>query len=351
MSSDKREKKQKRKDKKSRQRAREKRGKLPPSVEALLQYLGGGGPAPAPQGDTKVRERAGVDNIDTLSQIIKQQQIQSASYMQNLQQMTFRTDIQQQLTTQDAKLQKQKQDNIKAFEDVQTNIIQETKATVDAAVRQYTFKPMDAKIEKVKKSILFEQRKRKEKPNPEKLAKLNQDLLRLESLQQQEEVLGISNYQPPLGAQTSSQVVIPTAQTIKAGGGIGVVQPSATQAQPPKAYSFQETQSSSTLLNSVDMNSQVANQVVGHTKNVPQMAQGGGAADIQANIGAFASNVEGGVSSGTGDIAEEWPPLSPEPQAKRKPGRPPNKSTAQLQQQADAIQSQLKGLALNSKKK
>lgn len=332
MSSDKKQKKQKRKDKKSRQQAREsrreKRGKLPPSVEALLQYLGGGGPAPAPQGDTKVRERAGVDNIDTLSQIIKQQQIQSASYMQNLQQMTFRTDIQQQLTTQDAKLQKQKQDNIKAFEDVQTNIIQETKATVDAAVRQYTFKPMDEKIEKVKKSILYEQRKKKEKPNPEKLAKLDQELKRLEGLQQQEEVLGVSNYKPPLGAEASSQAVVATAPSMKAGGGVGVERPSATQAQPPKAYSFQETQSSTTLLNSVDINSQVANQFVGDTKNVPKMAQGGGVADIQANIGAFQSNLEGNVSSGTGvniseeeDQEEQFPALSPANQ-KKKAGRP-----------------------------
>jgi len=300
MSSDKKEKKQKRKDKKSRQRAREKRGKLPPSVEALLQYLGGGGPAPAPQGDLKVKERAGVDNIDTLSQIIKQQQIQNASYMQNLQQMAWRTDVQQQLTKQDEKLTKQKQENIQAFEDVQTNIIQETKATVDAAVRKYTFKPMDEKIEKVKKSILHEQRKKKEKPNPEKLEKLRQDLLRLEGLQHQEEVLGVSSYQPPLGAQTSTQAVISKAPTMRAGGGIGDVQSSITNAQAPITFKFEDAQSTSTLLNAVDTNAKITRQLIGNTKTLPPMARGGGTADFQANIGAFASNVEGGVSSGTG---------------------------------------------------
>lgn len=330
MSSDKKQKKQKRKDKKSRQQAREsrreKRGKLPPSVEALLQYLGGGGPAPAPQGDTKVRERVGIDNIDTLSQIIKQQQIQNASYMQNLQQMTFRSDIQQQLTKQDEKLTKQKQENLQAFEDVQTNIIQETKATVDAAVRQYTFKPMEAKIEKVKKSILFEQRRKKDKPNPEKLAKLNQELSRLEGLKQQEEVLGVSNYQPPLGTQASIKAVVPEAPSMKAGGGLGDVQPSVTNALAPPTYSFQKLQSSSILLDTVDMNSQIANQVVGDTKNLRKAKTGGGAAaEIQANIGAFVSDVGGGISSGTGAVAEvfedEFPPLDSVVQQK-KSGRP-----------------------------
>ena len=40
-------KEKKRKDKKRRQR-RERKSKLPSSVEALLGYLGGGGPSPAP---------------------------------------------------------------------------------------------------------------------------------------------------------------------------------------------------------------------------------------------------------------------------------------------------------------
>ena len=305
MSSDKKQKKQKRKDKKNRQQAREsrreKRGKLPPSVEALLQYLGGGGPAPAPQGDVKVKERAGVDNIDTLSQIIKQQQIQNASYMQNLQQVAFRSDIQQQLTTQDEKLRKQKRENLQAFEDVQTNIIQETKATVEAAVRQYTFKPMDEKIEKVKKSILFEQRRKKEKPNPEKLAKLNQELSRLKGLKEQEEILGVSNYQPPSGAVASIEAVIPEAQSMKAGGGLGDIQPSVTNAQAPTTYSFQELQSSSTLLNTVDMNAEVTSQLIGGKQKLPKVVKGGAAAaEIQANLGAFVSDLEGGVASGTG---------------------------------------------------
>jgi hypothetical protein len=251
--------------------------------------------------------------------------------MQNLQQVAF-SNIQQQLTTQDAKLTTQKQENITAIEAAQANIIQQTRATVDAAVRQYNFKPMDEKIEKVKKSILFEQRRKKEKPNLEKIAKKYAEIDRLQGLKEQEDQLGISSYKPPSGAEASIQAVVPTAQSMKAGGGIGVEQPSATQAQPPKTFSFQETQSSSTLLNSVDINSQVANQFVGDTKNVPKMAQGGGAADIQANIAAFQSNLEGNVSSGTGvniidekeDEEEQFPALSPVVQQK-KAGRPKKK--------------------------
>jgi len=160
------------------------------------------------------------------------------------------------------------------------------------------------------------------------LAKLNQELSRLQGLKEQEEQLGISSYKPPSGAEASTQAVVPKAPSMKAGGGIGVEQPSATQAQPPKTFLFQDTQSSTTLLNSVDINSQIANQFVGDLKNVPKMAQGGGAADIQANMGAFQSNLDGNVSSGTGvniidekDEEEQFPALSPVVQQK-KAGRP-----------------------------
>ena len=86
----------KKKDKKRKQR-RERKGKLPSSVEALLGYLGGGGPTPAPQSEMKGKERAGYDAYDTLHSIIKAQQIQSAGYMANLEKIAFKTEIQKEL--------------------------------------------------------------------------------------------------------------------------------------------------------------------------------------------------------------------------------------------------------------
>ena len=113
------EKKQKRKDKKRRQRTREKKGVLPSSVQALLGYLGGGGPGPATQGDTKPRERAGVDSFDTLHQIIKSQQMMSAGYMANLEKIAYKTEMSEQLKKQGEENKRQIDDNLKKQEATQ----------------------------------------------------------------------------------------------------------------------------------------------------------------------------------------------------------------------------------------
>ena len=117
------EKKQKRKDKKRRQRTREKKGVLPSSVQALLGYLGGGGPGPATQGDTKPRERAGVDSFDTLHQIIKSQQMMSAGYMANLEKLAYKTELSEQLKKQGEENKRQIDDNLKKQEATQTSKI------------------------------------------------------------------------------------------------------------------------------------------------------------------------------------------------------------------------------------
>jgi hypothetical protein len=99
----------------------------------------------------------------------------------------------------------------------------------------------------------------------------------------------------------SIEAVIPEAQSMKAGGGLGDIQPSVTNAQAPTTYSFQELQSSSTLLNTVDMNAEVTSQLIGGKQKLPKVVKGGAAAaEIQANLGAFVSDLEGGVASGTG---------------------------------------------------
>ena len=152
-------KEKKRKDKKRRQRTREKKGVLPSSVQALLGYLGGGGPGPATQGDTKPRERAGVDAYDTLHQIIKSQQMMSANYMGNLERMAFKTEI----TTQ---LKQQGEESKKVLED--------TKAEV-AQVRQYTRRSTEDQLNKVKDKIAYQMRL-KAGVNQDKLAQLEVEI-------------------------------------------------------------------------------------------------------------------------------------------------------------------------------
>jgi len=194
----------KRKDKKRRQR-REKKGKLPSSVEALLGYLGGGGPTAAPQGDTKPRERAGVDAYDTLHQIIKSQQMQSANYMANLERMAFKTEITNQLKQQGEESKK---------------VLEETKAEV-AQVRQYTRKSTEEQLEKINNKIAYQLRL-KAGANQEKMAQLEADKKRLE---------GLISYQNPTQAPPNPQAGLPsavgiaptqTAATVRAGGGSGV---------------------------------------------------------------------------------------------------------------------------------
>jgi len=140
-------KEKKRKDKKRRQR-RERKGKLPSSVEALLGYLGGGAPMAAPQGDTKPRERAGYDAYDTLHQIIKSQQIQSANYMANLERMAFKTEITNQL-------KQQGEESKKALEDTKAQVAQ----TVEKVARSYTKKTPEEKIQEYQSQIEWQMRR------------------------------------------------------------------------------------------------------------------------------------------------------------------------------------------------
>jgi hypothetical protein len=186
----------KRKDKKRKQR-RERKSKLPSSVEALLGYLGGGGPGPAIQGDTKPRERAGVDAYDTLHQIIKSQQLMSANYMANLERMAFQKNITDQL-------KKQGEENVKALE--------ETKAEV----RQYTRSSTEAQIEKVNRKIAYQMRL-KAGPNAEILERLQADKKRYEGMLQFETG---SNSRAPL---PSAVGIAPSQKsaTVRAGGQSG----------------------------------------------------------------------------------------------------------------------------------
>ena len=186
------------KDKKKETRKRAtKRGVLPSSVQALLGYLGGGGPGPAPQGDTK-RERAGVDAYDTLHQIIKSQQMMSANYMANLERMAFKNEISDQLKKQGEESKK---------------VLEETKAEV----RQYTKSSTEDKLKKTDDKIL-RQLSLKAGPNQSKLELLESDKKRYQGMLQFESGM-------------SGRVALPPAPSVSGGGSV------ASQEQTPHLLS------------------------------------------------------------------------------------------------------------------
>jgi hypothetical protein len=152
-------KEKKRKDKKRRQR-RERKSKLPSSVEALLGYLGKTETTIASQGDTKPRERAGVDAYDTLHQIIKSQQMQNASYMANLERMAFKTEISEQL-------KKQGEESKKAITEASERTKAEVAQTVEKVARSYTKKSPEDKLKTVIGQMKFATRTPEESRNEE----------------------------------------------------------------------------------------------------------------------------------------------------------------------------------------
>jgi hypothetical protein len=179
------------KDKKRKQKKRAgKRGVLPSSVQALLGYFSAGGPSPAPQGDTKIRERAGVDAYDTLHQIIKSQQLMSANYVANLERMAFKNEITDQLKKQGEESKK---------------VLEETKQEVEKTVRQYTKSSTEEKLQKTEKKIL-RQLSLKDGPNAEKMASLESDKRRYQGMLQFESGM-------------SASVALPKAPSVSGGGG------------------------------------------------------------------------------------------------------------------------------------
>ena len=205
-------KEKKRKDKKSKQR-RERKGKLPSSVEALLGYLGGGGPSPAPQGDTRVRERAGVDGYDTLHQIIKSQQMMSANYMANLERMAFKTEITEQLKKQGEESK---------------NALQATKAEVEKIARGYVKKSPEEKIADYKGQIEW-QLKRGEKKNRDAIAAAQK------SIQKYQDILDFRQSTMPPAASMSPSTQSPS---VKAGGSVAGAKIAVSVAPQGSAYDF-----------------------------------------------------------------------------------------------------------------
>jgi hypothetical protein len=169
----------KRKNKKQRRKNVEgssKRGKLPSSVQALLGYLGGGGPTPMYQQPVNVqRERAGVDSIETLSQIIRQQNLMNASYMQNMERLAFKNEIQDQLKKQGEEQKKE----IKEAREEQKQEISKVVVQTQEAIQETTEKSLQQQRTSLMRKIAYERKKVNSKP--EKIQSLEDQLEVIES--------------------------------------------------------------------------------------------------------------------------------------------------------------------------
>lgn len=201
-------KEKKRKDKKRRQR-RERKGVLPSSVQALLGYLGGGGPGPATQGDTKPRERAGVDAYDTLHQIIKSQQMMSASYMGNLERMAFKTEITKQL-------KKQGKENLDMLEKTKQDVGVAVEAAVEKSGRQNVKKTPEEKLKMVMGQMKFAERIPAEQRTDSWRLK-NEDFQRKAS-KYQAEINIDRTYSLSLQREAPSAALLPVAPTFQSPG-------------------------------------------------------------------------------------------------------------------------------------
>lgn len=114
----------KKRDKKRRERRQRKKGPAATAIDSVVGYLTRSETTMSLQGN-KPKERAGVDAYDTLHSIIKSQQMQSASYITNLERMAFKTEFKSEIGEQ---LKKQGRENLQALE--------ETKKAVDTAVEK-----------------------------------------------------------------------------------------------------------------------------------------------------------------------------------------------------------------------
>jgi hypothetical protein len=139
----------KKKDKKRKQR-KERKSKLPSSVEALLGYLGGGGPAPVYNQPIQAKERAGIDSIETLSQVIRQQSLMNASYMQNMERLAFRNEIETQLKKQSEKSQEEIE---KAKKETESKIKEAKSEGVELLKRTYQRRSDEEKERELEKKL------------------------------------------------------------------------------------------------------------------------------------------------------------------------------------------------------
>ncbi len=212
--------KKQKKNKKQRRKAvgeTSKRGVLPSSVQALLGYLGGGGPTPMFQQPVHLqRERAGVDSIETLSQIIRQQNLMNVSYMQNMEKLAFRNEMQEQLKKQGEEQKKE----IKEAREEQKQEINKVVVQTQEAAREAIQVSTERNLDQERKSLMRSLNYYRSKNKPDKVKFLQEQLevidgsIRNKSLSDLKSSL---QYQSPFASQVPSDSNLATADVSSPG--------------------------------------------------------------------------------------------------------------------------------------
>jgi G3E family GTPase len=204
-------KKQKKNKKQRRKAETSKRGALPSSVQALLGYLGGGGPTPMFQQPVHLqKERAGVDSIETLSQIIRQQNLMNVSYMQNREKLAFRNEMQEQLKKQGEEQKKEIKEAREEQKQEINKVVVQTQEAAREAIQVSTERNLDQERKGIMRSLSYYRTKNK----PEKVAFLQEQLRIIEGSMRNKSLNDLKTslqYESPFAAQAPSSATLAAA--------------------------------------------------------------------------------------------------------------------------------------------
>ncbi len=201
-------KKQKKNKKQRRKAETSKRGALPSSVQALLGYLGGGGPTPMYQQPVSLqRERAGVDSIETLSQIIRQQNLMNVSYMQNMEKLAFRNEMQEQLKKQGEEQKKEIKEAREEQKQEISKVVVQTQEAAREAIQVSTERNLDQERKSLMRSVSYYRSKNK----PDKVEFMQEQLRIIEGSMRNKSLNDLRSslqYVSPFAAQAPSSATL-----------------------------------------------------------------------------------------------------------------------------------------------
>jgi G3E family GTPase len=201
-------KKQKKNKKQRRKAETSKRGQLPSSVQALLGYLGGGGPTPMFQQPVSLqRERAGVDSIETLSQIIRQQNLMNVSYMQNMEKLAFKNEMQEQLKKQGEEQKKELKEAREEQKQEINKVVVQTQEAAREAIQVSTERNLDQERKSVMRSLKYYKSKNK----PDKVEFMQEQLRIIEGSMRNKSLNDLRSslqYESPFAAQAPSSATL-----------------------------------------------------------------------------------------------------------------------------------------------
>ena len=279
------------------------RGVLPSSVQALLGYLGGGGPAPMQQYGIQPKERAGVDSMETLSNVFKQMSVMNTALMQSAMIKNDIAQIRGQVSNAEEKTQK----DLKQNQDESNNAKEESKRIL---------KTMEQKIAETERQIVYQLKLSQEKRKPDRIQNLASKLKDYKQVRafQQEGVSAISH----LFRGEDTGVAMPPAPVSDMNSALRHLESDATTSSsysPSLAHANAPISiapaSVTTVLSAIDPRSNAiqALKAFSPLKTQPSQAvqTGGGEAEVNASLSKFVfqdANVSSGAAKAGGGAAK-----------------------------------------------